>query len=413
MNIQVPAARPLLGLDAALVDAARRIQLSPTKHAKATSNFEALCGYVDRPDSPLHGKVIGCFGSGSFGTGTAIAISVSRNQHDVDAVVELNVRHDNDPEDILSLLYEAINGEKGSRYHGKVRRNSRCITVAYEDGVTVDLMPVARLGIQPERASNAFHWNYEQNEKYHKPVDPYDFREYFNKQVSEDRLFVEAFQRQAVLAQDSEFVLKADTEPLPAAVPIEQKSPLVVAIQLLKRYRDIRHRARPGLRKPPSVMLNALALDFVLPTSSFVEVVLGLAAHIRGKLVTAQRAKEKIVVKNPAWQFDIFTDRWPESLDAQQAFILDLDNFINTLTELHRFPTQENIQRQFKHLFGETVADYATSKHYEALAKEAASGKLSVGAKGVVLGSATATATVKSITPVRANTNFGGGALPE
>ena len=58
-------------IDALLVDVARRIQLSPGKHDIAERNFAALCRHVDREGSPLSGKVIQCYPSGSFATGTA------------------------------------------------------------------------------------------------------------------------------------------------------------------------------------------------------------------------------------------------------------------------------------------------------------------------------------------------------
>jgi len=87
--------------DAMLMDVARRVQLSPTKHDEAQQHFEALCSYVDRPGSPLQDKVIACYPGGSFATGTAIASSVSKDQHDVDVVMELDVPTNSDPKRIL------------------------------------------------------------------------------------------------------------------------------------------------------------------------------------------------------------------------------------------------------------------------------------------------------------------------
>jgi hypothetical protein len=64
---------------------------------------------------------------------------------------------------ILGLLYE-----EGSRYHGMVTQNSRCVTVKYDDGTTIDLMPVARIAGQPERAGHLFHFKKETGETAHK-----------------------------------------------------------------------------------------------------------------------------------------------------------------------------------------------------------------------------------------------------
>ena len=84
--------------DALLMDVARKIQLTKTKHETADRNFRALCQYVDRDESPLHGLVIECYPSGSFATGTAILSHVKTSQHDVDVVIELNIAPTTAPE---------------------------------------------------------------------------------------------------------------------------------------------------------------------------------------------------------------------------------------------------------------------------------------------------------------------------
>jgi hypothetical protein len=102
MNIVIPAARPLSVIDEALIDAARRVQLSPTKHKQAEQHYLALCEYIDRPGSSLHGKVHECFASGSFGTGTVVASNVTKAEYDVDVVVELKILHTANPEETPS-----------------------------------------------------------------------------------------------------------------------------------------------------------------------------------------------------------------------------------------------------------------------------------------------------------------------
>src|SRR4051794_30642565 len=113
MNVVYPGQWPQISeADALLMDVARRIQLTKTKHDIAERNFRALCEYVDREGSPLHNRVVECYPSGSFATGTAIASRVAKNQHDVDVVIELDVDPNSPPATILGLLLEAINGEE-------------------------------------------------------------------------------------------------------------------------------------------------------------------------------------------------------------------------------------------------------------------------------------------------------------
>ncbi len=410
MNIAFPAARPLSAIDEALVDAARRVQLSPTKHKQAEGHYLALCDYVSRPDSPLHGKVLECFASGSFGTGTVVATNARRSEYDIDVVIELDIPHDADPEETLSLLFAAINGDEGSMYRGMVQKNSRCVTVKYADGVKVDLMPVARLPELPERSSNLFH--FKGVESYHKPVDPYDFRDRFNAQVEVDRLFVEAFQKRAAEASDTEFLVEAGTEEMPGLVPIEQKSPLVVAIQLIKRNRDIRYRvsARKEMRKPPSVAINAMALEMPVPQTGFTDVVISLAQYLRKRIVDADKIGQKVEVVNPAWERDIFTDRWPEDRAAQRLFAADLQNLVDALQSLKRSTAEEEVREILKELFGETVASFAMEKRFRSVSQKASSGGVKIGTGGsVVIGTGTGAKAVE----IPRNTNFGEGSLPD
>jgi hypothetical protein len=48
---------------------------------------------------------------------------------DIDIVAELILPPETSPAVVLDLLFEAINGPPGSRFHGKVERRTRCVTV--------------------------------------------------------------------------------------------------------------------------------------------------------------------------------------------------------------------------------------------------------------------------------------------
>src|SRR5688572_24523532 len=91
--------------DGLLMDVARRIQLSPTKNAEADRRYHALCEHIDREGSPLAGQVLTCYPSGSFATGTAVASKVSKDQHDLDVVVEINTHPSTSPRLMLSRLF--------------------------------------------------------------------------------------------------------------------------------------------------------------------------------------------------------------------------------------------------------------------------------------------------------------------
>lgn len=402
-TIALPARADLL-----LIDVARRLQLPPAKNADAEKWYRALCTYVDREGSPLEGMVLNCYAGGSFATGTVVASKASKDQHDLDVVIEIDVAPGTSPSRMLTLLFDAINGGVGSRYHGKVRRNSRCVTVTYECGTTVDLMPIARLPGAGEKAGNLFHWKGQI--EYHKPVNPWGFAEHFNATVSFDPGFAQLFESRRRAASGP--IVEAAVEPLPQTTPLAEKSPRVVALQLLKRFRDLRYRNRDG-RKPPSIVLAALALELEPAGGSLLAELIQIVDHISGRLRRCSANGALLDVCNPAYAPDEFTDRWPENGPAQDLFISDLRHFKVQLAQLKNADlTLTEMKAILQDLFGETAAKSAIESMLVADQREAASGAMRFGPSGRVLtGRAAAVAGSASIS-ARSSTNMGGEWLP-
>jgi len=188
-------------------------------------------------------------------------------QHDVDVVVEVDFPIGVDPEWMLNQLYIAVKGDPGSRYYDfKVERNSRCVTVTYPDGVTVDLMPVARISGGPEYSGVLFHHNAKRNEKYRKEVNPKAFTLHFNARIQSSDVFASRYRTRRLLA-DGLLQERAETQPMPEHVPIEEKSSRLMAIQLpnkisyrvrifyrvprLLDYTTVKQVQPPGLRRQP------------------------------------------------------------------------------------------------------------------------------------------------------------------
>ncbi|WP_449253198.1 hypothetical protein [Brevundimonas naejangsanensis] len=362
-----------------LIDVAQRLQLSPTKHATAVAHYEALCAHVDRPESPLAGRVVTCYPSGSFGIGAVVASRAKTNQHDLDVVLELDLPVDTPPSIVLGLLFNAIRGGPGSRYYDKTTLNSRCVTVEYEDGLTVDLMPIVRDGSIYEKRGVLFHSK--AGENYRKPVNPYGFKTLYNDTVEADPVFVAKFR-----ALDEQRTLaKADVEPMDDHVRLEEKSPRTVALQLMKRFRDLRFRPRKG-RKPPSVMLAAYALEKPNPRGSLLWELMEQAEYVQRQLDHASAFGRLVDVRNPSWREDVFTDRWPHEVAAQNLYSQDLRELNEQLTLLAGVDfSPVNAKEILQKLFGETAATYALDEMMVRKASASERGRLKFGPTGALI----------------------------
>lgn len=399
--------------DGLLMDVARRAQLPPSKHIEAIEHFDGLSVHVDRAESPLGGKVIMIYPSGSFSIHCAIYSKIRSVQHDVDVVVELDLPGDTDPAWMLDKLYDAIKGEPGSKYHSyTIEKNSRCVTVTYPDGVTVDLMPVTRIPNGPERSALLFHHKPESGEKYRKEVNPKGFTNYFNANISSSEAFAKQYWQRKMLVEGL-LVEKAETQPMPDHVPIEEKSPRVLAIQLIKRFRDVQYRQEGRrsrrLKKPPSVVIAAMALDVGPMSDSLATEVKAVARHFAKAIRDADAAGLRFQVMNPAHLADEFTDRWPEDRETQRLWQRDLERLaraIDTLGNSSFDPAEAN--ELLEELFGEALAEYAIEKHFAGQSEIAKRNKLGIGPSGSIGATVAAIASPALILPAHASTNMAG-----
>ena len=426
-------------IEAAVMDVARALQITQTMHQKAESHYRGLAKHVDRPGSPFEDLVDEIYASGSFAIHAATRSRLKRDQHDVDAVLELNCPAGSDPNWVIDKLYKAIKGERGSKYFEyPIEKNSRCVTVTYPDGVTVDLMPVVRLAGQPERVAVLFHYKHETGVKYHKEVNPKGFAEYFNGQIEVSKTFQDRFDARRYLVDGETYVEltsrttsnsttvaleKADTQPMPVHVPLDQKSARVVALQLIKRFRDKRyskHDDHRGKRKPPSIIIAAIALDAGPVNDNLVDEVIAIASRMRRLIGNAEGNLLPLEVRNPAHYPDIFTDRWPENRSDQRLWASDLKTLIEQLETLKRIGFNPAvIQSTLDDLFGEKAGEIALRAYHQAQAANLEHGTLGMTPRGQLtttkptsglaapaLGAGVASAGL--IMPVRANTNMGG-----
>ena len=148
--------RPLRAIDILLADVVRKIQLSATDYDLAVARYGTIAEWLEREGSPLRGLVQRLYAQGSMAMRATISSRLDNDEFDIDIMAELSAAlHRFGPRWILDVLFTAINGEPGSRYHGKVTRNTRCVTVNYEN-MHLDVTPAVLLQGKP-RTSHIFH----------------------------------------------------------------------------------------------------------------------------------------------------------------------------------------------------------------------------------------------------------------
>ena len=274
-----------------LASTAIKIELPPSQYAKMVQRKQAIEIHLQRDNSPLKDLIRIFYQQGSVAIGATIKAKFRDEGFDIDIIVELLVGNIT-PSQALDLLYEAMRGEPGSRYHDCTERQTRCVTVHYADGMHIDLSPSVLLDESDPRRSHIFHSKPE--EPRHKDTyvltNSYAFAAHYNERCPVDQLFAEEYgKRVRALDRQLELLMKdADSVPVPAhSTIVGGKSAVTVANQLLKRNRNIRWRPR-NRRMPASVMLCCLALEVAEAGRTVGQNLQIIGSHILQRLLRAR-----------------------------------------------------------------------------------------------------------------------------
>ena len=362
-------------LDLLLADIAIHIQLSTADFRKMEQRYKALGDHIDRPGSLLRGKVQLVYPQGSMAIGATVASKLTNDEHDVDFIVQLELDTGRTPKEVLDLLFRSIKGERGSVYFDKVERRNRCVTVHYADKMHADITPMIRIAGQPERESLLFH---------NKPgvpeedqvliANPFGFAEHFKEVTSVDREFAEMFAMRAGEYEELLLNFRAESEEIPGQEPVNRKAKAVVALQLIKRWRNLLFDKR-STRRPPSVLISKFTADVANQTNTLSEELLHQVVFMRDKLLEYHQAGQKIRVFNPVCERDEFTDRWPGSLHEQGVFLNDLNALIVDLKRLSADCDLREMREIMVRLFGEAPTGTVFEAFNRELGKQIESGQ--------------------------------------
>lgn len=390
-----------------LAGTALRIELPPSLHRLAVERYEAVRTHVERLESPLRDRVRIFYPQGSMAIGATIKSRKRGDGYDIDIIAELILPARTAPGAVLDVLFDAINGVPGSQYHGKVERQTRCATLYYADGMHLDITPTLLVDEFDPRRSWLFHAKKEEPPTEHQRhlMNSFAFCEWFRQRTPIDLNFARAYANKAMALDEG-----ADVVPVPDHSTVEGgKSAAVVALQLLKRNRNIRYASRDG-RMPPSVMMAKFAGDAAIPGSSISGALNAIIAVALAHLEEADRSFQLVDIRNPKCDDDRFTDRWPENLSAQRIYIEDLRLFRDQLSALMSSELSlPEKQRLLMRMFGEGPAQSVVEDYTASLGKAIQSGHRTVSSTGrVIPSSVAAPAIVKpSAGQARPHTFFG------
>jgi hypothetical protein len=353
------------------------LQLSPTRYEQAVARYEAAAEWLDGEGSALSAYFPTIYPQGSMRLGTTVK-PFGREEHDLDFVCEFQTPSSSfeSPLQLIRMIESRF--RQHQTYASILEIKNRCVRLNYANEFHLDILPACpdpRSGdsclVVPDRESKCW-----------KPSNPKGYAKWFEERCElalgfQDRLLLE----------------RAD--PVPPQQKTTEKETLKRAVQLLKRWRDIRYRHTRELA-PISMVLTTLAANAYAGQVSLAEAMDGI---LTGVLSIIGRFSPRIHVLNPANPQEDLSERW-DNLATYHAFAEGIRELHIEWKKVLASRGIQNTSQLLENLFGSPV-QMAVTKQARLLQEMREKSMLRVGAAGLITGSPIARI------PMRSNTFHG------
>lgn len=346
-------------LDRILAEIALSVQLPPSLHDKTKGRYEAVRRHLEATTAFQH-QIEHFYPQGSMAIDATISTRGTDDEYDLDIVSQFGGRFRQlQPLDILLELEAALSDYPVQ----KVLRQTRCVTLFYADKMHLDVTPALRVYGTLDRESRITHAQGPRPSIDDRLVDmnAYGFAEWYRGRTPLELRLAKEFHRRW-RDQDGRARADADVDDVPDQCDFIVKNTATLALQLIKRFRNVRYAGYTG-RIPPSVMLSFYAGLAAQPNMALSAMVIRLASWIIGEIEQASMYGRKLHVANPACPDDVFTDRWPESVAQQNEFAGHLEGLVRGLENMRKgelFP--DAMMEELRENFGDRVVTRAADQ---------------------------------------------------
>ncbi len=316
-------------IDDLLDKMAEEIQLDSSRYERMKISYEAIKKWIDDDEKFFKPYSYDVYPHGSVRILTTVK-PIGKEEFDLDIVIHLKSTTLHSPIRIYSELKRRL--QESERYKGMLESKNRCIRLNYSGDFHMDILP----GIQE--------YTYDQNRI--KVPD----RELGDWVSSNPRGYGDWFITKANSVKESLLEQVRMAEKLPPD-NFKNKKPLQLAVQLIKRYRDI-YFLKDAEFKTSSIILTTIAGQFYQGEASIFDTVDNIITTIRQKV---SQPAGRLKILNPVNSSEDFTDKWdnePEYYEAFKKFANHLYNEWQKLKMQHGVLEEGTIM---KGLFGDDV----------------------------------------------------------
>ena len=399
-------------VDRLLAQIALELQLPPSLHDQVGGRYEAVRRKLESTPE-FENAIEHFYPQGSMAIDATISTHGTDDEYDLDIVAQLGGRFRRmSPLSILVELECALSDYPVSA----VKRQTRCVTLYYADKMHLDITPGFRASSGAERESLITHAKgpHASQEDRFVDMNAFGFAGWYRQRTPIEFRLAESFDRHWRSLGGQIALDEAQVDEIPDPERFTVKNTATLALQLLKRFRNIRYADYAG-RIPPSVVLSYYAALSARPNTRLCDMVIRIATWILGDIEDAVLNRRLLHVSNPLCPDDVFTDRWPESMSQQVEFAHHLKDLVQGLAALRRSElSADAVGVWLRNHFGARVvtkaADHVAQQIGSAIQGSTHSysrkGRLLVPAAGRLLSAATASLAMPD-SAARAHSFFG------
>jgi hypothetical protein len=331
-------------LDYLLGQVAEDIQLSSTQYDKAKTHYGAVGDWLAAPGSSLADARPRLYPQGSMALGTTVS-PWGRVEYDLDIVCEV-AAGEWTAESLFNAVYDRL--DEHETYRRLLTPSKPCARLEYRGDFHLDIIPAVRDVAGTMRVlipaysntnvlvptANLAEWS---------PSNPKGFVAWFRSRAV--RLLLER-------------LAKAHAEPLPAQTEVEDKPPLAIAVQLIKRARDVSFNGQA--LAPRSIVLTTLAGHHYTGGECVATIIIEVLRGIRADIRAAGRSVLQVL--NPTNPGENFAEGMtPAGQEALGTFADTLGLQMESLLPARGIDLLQTLQQ----LFGEKPVATAVRKFGE------------------------------------------------
>lgn len=337
-------------IDAMYRKIATEIEISETQAEKAKESYEAVGNYLNNNIKQYDVRI---FPQGSFMLGTVIKPISDKDEYDIDLVATIDNKFTS-AKDLKNIVGDVL--KTGDRYSEKVEEGKRCWTIQYSESANyhMDILPTMKSDTYFQNKKLIMTHKEDENSDYEfRQTNPEAYYDWFVKRMEEEK---------KKLTEEYAIRNKIEIVEVPE---YKIKTTLQIAIEILKRYRDIKFKDTPDI-KPISIILTTLMARIYTGKENVYELIEKFSKEY--VLYLEKDENGNVLIQNPVNENENFADKWPSNPERKEAFFKFMDDLKYDLVT-NKVLLEGNIREQadaYKKLFGENMVN----KVYENIAQK-------------------------------------------